>query len=201
MLRYLRLRLEARRLAWRYAAAVAALRPMMRPTSRRVAPNTSSDRTKASIETVTSAASILATRDWLDPRFFGQFFLCQTVRRAAVFQAARQRQFHLDQCRVLVAQSKKSLGGCQFPAGFFQSVSLQLFHTSLSSGVVIRLQPGFALRRTADGNLPAYKHDAPASEPETHLLALRAGMRSTAARLIASLTLAPRQSVLGRMLY
>jgi hypothetical protein len=167
MLRYLLLRLEARRLAWRYAAAVAALRPMMRPTSRRVAPNTSSDRTKASIETVTSAASILATRDWLDPSFlansFGQFFLCQTVRRAAVFQAARQRQFHLDQCRVLVAQSKKSLGGCQFPAGFFQSVSLQLFHTSLSSGVVIRLQPGFAL--------------------------------------IASLTLAPRQSVLGRMLY
>ena len=45
------------------AAGAAVLRPMIRPTSCRDAPNTRSDRTNRSNDTVASAASIFATRD------------------------------------------------------------------------------------------------------------------------------------------
>jgi len=44
-----------------------------------------------------------------------------------------------------------------------------------------------AVRRAAVENLPKYKHDAQASVPKTHLLALRAGIFLPAARLKAEL--------------
>lgn len=47
----------------RHAAGAAVFRPMMRPTSWRLAPSANKDRTSNSIETVASAASIFATRD------------------------------------------------------------------------------------------------------------------------------------------
>jgi hypothetical protein len=65
------------------AVHAAADVPITRPTSRRETPSTSSVRTRRSIDTLGSPASIFAFRDWLELTFFASS-TCVTRRRGAL---------------------------------------------------------------------------------------------------------------------
>src|SRR5206468_203631 len=112
-----------RRAAGSCQAALRAGRANHRATSRRLAPIRSNNRTKRSMLTDGSPASIFATRDWLDPSRRPEFAL-----RLLLPHSPRESELQVNDRLFFRRQSKEVLGRSDLPTGLLQAPSLLRLH-------------------------------------------------------------------------
>lgn len=104
----------------RYAAGAGERVEMIRDSSRGDAPRTSSDRTRRSSDTVGLPASILATRDWLEP---------SSVARSACVRRCRCRRSR----RLVASRTLRSMNTASSAISRRNSCELPTFQPFVSS--------------------------------------------------------------------